>query len=183
MQLLKALKFPHIIKFNDVFASTVMPCLYLVLDFADGGNLANLIEKTHPLDETLILVLFYQVCLAIQYLHDNNIIHRDIKRENILLMSDGRAMLSDFGISKFIEFTSQTQFSTLGSLVCIPPEMITQGQSGWLGKPADIYQLGVLLFSMYNNFHPFEGMTAKEIINKIESDDPEFEGDRIHPKI
>jgi serine/threonine protein kinase len=75
------------------------PLVYIVLDYAENGNLYSYIHKKKILSEGEIFKFFYQSCLAIDYLHKNNIMHRDIKPENLLLDQDFNIKLCDFGWS------------------------------------------------------------------------------------
>ena len=82
---------------------------YLVMDFVDGQNLYDIVEKNGPLTEPDPVLIFLQIIDAVKYLHAHHVIHRDIKPNNIILTSESKAMLVDFGIAKVYKSDQVTQ--------------------------------------------------------------------------
>lgn len=101
--LLRLLDHPYIIKLYNVLYASSTDMAYLMMEFADCGTLEEAINNHVKLDEKTIASIFYQISLALLYLHSNRIVHRDVKPSNILLFSDGTAKISDLGISHFEE--------------------------------------------------------------------------------
>ena len=104
--LLSSLNYPYIIKYEESFQER--GCFYIVMEYANGGDLAAKIRdrKTH-FTENEVLHTFIQIALAIKYIHDRKILHRDLKAQNIFLMKDGTVKLGDFGIARVLENTFQ----------------------------------------------------------------------------
>jgi NIMA (never in mitosis gene a)-related kinase len=100
-RILEALSHPNIVKFRESY-KTRSGKLHIVMEYADGGDLHKRIQAakgTHFPEET-ILRWFTQLCLAIKYIHERRIIHRDLKAQNIFLTKDGIIKLGDFGIAR-----------------------------------------------------------------------------------
>ena len=97
---------PNIIRCYDLFIDNSKQFIHIVLEFADGGDLKNYINRNYPLEEEELVDIFKQACEGLHCLHTNNIIHRDIKCENILMFTDGRCVITDLGLSKYIEYSS-----------------------------------------------------------------------------
>lgn len=96
---------PNIVWYVDSFYSKIENSVYFILEYADAGNLQNLIEEKWPLPEGLLIAIFYQICWAIKHLHEKCIIHQDIKCENVLLKTDGNLLVADFGLSYCIQYS------------------------------------------------------------------------------
>jgi len=95
----KELDHPHIIKFHGYIHEENM--IYLVLDYAENGNLYTYLHRKKHLTDKEIFRFFFQTCLAISYLHYNDVLHRDIKPENLLLDKDFNIKVCDFGWSAY----------------------------------------------------------------------------------
>ena len=109
-EILKALDHPCIIRVKDVM-KTKSKKLWIVMEYADGGDLDNKIKLQKQarsfFDENTILEWFTQMCLAVKHIHDRKIIHRDLKCQNIFMMKTGRLKLGDFGIAKVLSHTRE----------------------------------------------------------------------------
>lgn len=103
IKLLKILNHPNIIKFHTLLYAPSNDMAYIMMEWANCGNLQQSIMKKTNFSEKSIASIFLQIALALSYLHSKGIVHRDVKPSNILLFSDGTAKLSDFGISHFEE--------------------------------------------------------------------------------
>lgn len=102
--------------------------LCIVMDYADDGNLDQKIQQQKKLEkqyfnEDLIVDWFAQICLAVQYVHQRNIIHRDIKTQNVFLNSNGNAKLGDFGIAKILGSSDDLCKTSIGTPYYISPEI------------------------------------------------------------
>ena len=121
------LNHPHIIKLLNHFEDDKN--FYLLMEFADGGNLYHRLHKQRQFIEVEAAQYFREVVLAVEYLHLHTpaIIHRDIKPENILLDSQGRVKLTDFGWSNYESTADEAPRKTVcGTLEYLPPEMIEE---------------------------------------------------------
>ena len=108
--------------------------------------------------------------------HYQKVIHRDIKPSNLLRADNGEVKIADLGVSDEFDGVDAMLTATAGTPAFTPPECLTTtrtGVDGWSGKAADIWSLGVTLFSLVTGFLPFPGVTVMEVYDKIKSQDPE----------
>lgn len=138
--------------------------LFIFMEFVDGESLEDLVKrKSHSIDETLRL--FYSICGAVDYVHQNGIVHRDLKSQNIKITSTGKVKLLDFGIAKDASSLGVTQVGgVIGTPHYLAPEQLG-GQSA--GKHADIWALGVILYEMLTGKLPFESESLAGLVYKI----------------
>jgi len=145
VEILSKLKHPNIVQYIESFYENDK--CHIVMEWCDRGDLAALIKQQSTMAtmfrEFQIMDWFVQVCLAVKYLHDNSIIHRDIKPHNVFVMNDGSVKLGDFGISKVIEFTLKQSTNVKGTPAYISPEMCS-GSTKFSSK-SDVWALGCLL--------------------------------------
>ena len=157
-RLLRQLKHPCIIGVEDVIDSPKN--LYIILEYAAGGELFERLSQEGLLQESLAKLYFYQMLCAVAYLHENGITHRDLKPENILLMSKDEPTLlkiTDFGMSRLVE--EQSLMRTLaGTPSYLAPEILkrigSQSSPGYT-KLVDMWSLGVLLYVCLVAYPPF----------------------------
>ena len=129
--------------------------LYFVLEFCQGGELFYHISKRGRFDEETAKFYFSEVLLGLEYLHNRNILYRDLKLENILLDEEGHVRLTDFGVSKVgrQDAASELRFTSLvGTREYFSPEMIKREGHG---KPYDFYCLGCVLYIMLTGSLPY----------------------------
>lgn len=167
-KILKKLRHPNIIRYKDMII-TKSGNMYIVMEYADNGDLTSFLSKTArkgPLPESKVLSLFMQICLAIKHLHDNKIVHRDIKSSNIFLNSMDVVKLGDFGISSFINRTNSFMRSFCGTPLYLSPEII---QKKPYNSKTDIWSLGVVLYELCTCKQPFKARNydRQEVARKI----------------
>lgn len=155
--LLMSCTHPLITCIRDVF--DVGSEIYLILEFAAGGELFDRIIQKGHFSEDETRTLFRQLFAALKYLHEHSIVHRDIKPENILLSSTDslEIRLADFGLAKIIGNSSSTT-TLAGTPSYIPPEMLAAPQSGAsvpYSKKVDSWSAGVVLYICLCGFPPF----------------------------
>jgi len=159
-------KHPNIIKLHEVLFLEEFDTVYLVLDFADAGSLKQLISHPIPVDEKMIRSIFHQILTALNYLHQEGMIHQDIKPSNILLCSNGVSYLADFGVGHSIQSTEMV----VGSPAYQAPEALTDGEGEAVSEnpvKEDVWSLGVTLYESLFFKLPFNGETVFEIIRNI----------------
>ena len=137
--------------------------LYLILDYCPGGTLKNVLMSRGSLDESLARVYLSEIVLALEELHRNGVIYRDLKPENVAIASDGHIKLIDFGLSKD-QAGNNSSFSFCGSVSYLAPEMLRRTGHG---KAVDWYLLGIVLFEMLTGRVPFFAMNNEKMFRKI----------------
>ncbi|XP_065064010.1 uncharacterized protein LOC135690390 isoform X1 [Rhopilema esculentum] len=162
VKVLSMLSHPNIISYYDSFEEE--GTLWIEMEYADGGTLGQYLSKLEKeLDEKEILLMFQEMVSAIKYIHDHNILHRDLKTANIFLTKENKVKLGDFGIAKIMS-TRQDANTVLGTPYYISPEMCE-------GKPynekSDMWALGCILYEMANLQKTFEGTNLPALVNKI----------------
>ncbi|GIV97501.1 MAG: hypothetical protein KatS3mg057_2158 [Herpetosiphonaceae bacterium] len=152
-----ALDHPHILPIYDFGTANDMP--FLVMPFAAGGTLATRI-KQRPSPAEIVRYL-REISSALDYAHQQRIVHRDIKPTNILIHRDGRLVLTDFGLAKLIDnLTTAAQTQVLGTAAYMAPEQF----QGLVSPASDIYALGVMLYEMVVGKLPYEGNTREVLL-------------------
>jgi serine/threonine-protein kinase len=141
---------------------------YIVMEFVDGPTLKSLLEKQERMALPEVARVMEDVLAGLAFSHARGIVHRDIKPANVMLSSDGRGKIADFGIAR-IESSSMTQAGTvMGTPAYMSPEQF-MGQT--VDARTDIYSCGVLLYQLLTGERPFEGgMTA--IMHKALNTEP-----------
>lgn len=138
-------------------------CVYIVLEYLEGGELTDRILSIQTLPEGIIKLLFYQIAQAVQYLHNQGITHRDLKPQNVLLVSDAaktRVKVGDFGLSKLIVDDGSLLRTVCGTPCYAAPEIWDENHTVY-DKKVDVWSLGVILYYMLEQELPFKYVTNK----------------------
>ncbi len=135
---------------------------YIVMELVEGITLKKYIEKKARLSVKEAISIAIQVSLGIEAAHNNHIIHRDIKPQNIMISKEGRVKVTDFGIAKAATSNTITS-NVMGSVHYTSPE---QARGGYSDAKSDIYSLGITLFEMLTGRVPFNGDTTVAIAIK-----------------
>jgi len=152
---------PNIVNIYDVREDE---CPYIVMEYIEGTNLKEYIKNNQPISYKKIVTIMDQILDAVSYAHENNIIHRDIKPQNILIDKNDTIKITDFGIAVALSDSSITQTnSLLGSVHYMSPE---QAKGSLVTKSSDIYSLGIVLYEMLTGSVPFDGESAVSIALK-----------------
>src|SRR5690606_9401145 len=134
---------------------------YIVMEYVNGETLKQYIQNHSPIPVNKAIDIMQQLVSAIKHAHQNNIIHRDIKPQNILIDKKGTVKVTDFGIATALTSTTITQTNSLiGSVHYISPE---QARGATATKKSDIYSLGIVLFEMLTGRLPFSGESPVSI--------------------
>ncbi|MCL2399311.1 MAG: Stk1 family PASTA domain-containing Ser/Thr kinase [Defluviitaleaceae bacterium] len=137
---------------------------YIVMEYVDGTTLKDLIVKKAPFDEESTLGVAVQIASGLLHAHKNDVIHRDIKPQNILVTHDGSVKIADFGIARAAKVSTLTSnANSMGSVHYFSPE---QARGGFVDHKSDIYSLGVTMFEMATGKLPYNGETAVAIALK-----------------
>jgi serine/threonine protein kinase len=145
---------------------------YLVMEYLEGQTLDEIMQQTRPMPEADALKIVSRLCDAVEYLHQHQVVHRDLKPQNVMLCNDGSLRIMDFGIAKAATSKRITfgGFSpTLGTPDYMAPEQV-KGQRG--DERTDIYSLGAILYEMLTGRLPFEGPNAYAVMNARLAGDP-----------
>lgn len=159
---------PHIIRVLDFGVENATP--FLVMDYAPHGTLRQLAAKGTRLSPMVFMPYVKQVASALQYAHDQKIIHRDVKPENMLLSHDGDVRLSDFGIAVVAQSSHslETESVVLGTMLYMAPEQL-QGKA----RPAsDQYALGVVVYEWLSGVRPFSGSYMEIVTQHLSASPP-----------
>ena len=142
---------PNIVNVYDVGEENGI--YYIVMELVEGITLKKYIEKKARLSYKEAVSIAIQVSMGIEAAHNNHIIHRDIKPQNIIISKDGKVKVTDFGIAKAATSNTITS-NVMGSVHYTSPE---QARGGYSDEKSDIYSLGVTLYEMLSGKVPFEG--------------------------
>ena len=147
------LSHPNIVKIYDVgFTDKIQ---FIVMEYIDGITLTEYIERQGVLKWRDAIHFTVQILKALQHAHDRGIVHRDIKSQNVMLMSDGTIKVMDFGIARFNRESDKTiSEKAIGSVHYISPE---QARGDITDEKSDIYSVGVMLYEMLTGQKPFDG--------------------------
>ena len=165
------LSHPGIVTIFDTDEDAPSQTPFIVMEYVDGQALDALVASVPgsklPLDTAIDLV--QQIAAALDYAHANGIVHRDIKPSNIIITSDGRAKIADFGIAKLSMVEATLPGNVLGTPAYMSPEQLS-------GKPidgrSDLFSLGVIAYWLLTGQKPFTGESITEISIQVATKDP-----------
>jgi serine/threonine protein kinase len=168
ISLLKTLNHKNVVKYHATEVSEQRDEVDIILEYVSGGSVRSLLDKFHGLDERVVSLYTKQILEGLEYLHNHEIIHRDIKGANVLIDANGTIKLSDFGCSKKLnkltdqENPQENSFNHLplslkGSPYWMAPEVVLKkGQ----GKAADIWSVGCVVIEMLTGRPPWSQITS-----------------------
>jgi len=164
-----SLTHPNIVSIYDVGDDGDLH--YIVMEYVQGKTLKQYIQEFAPISPARSVHIMKQLTSAIANAHENHIIHRDIKPQNILMDAEGNVKITDFGIAMTLSATSFTQTnSVLGTVHYLSPE---QARGGTATNKSDIYALGIVLYELLTGELPFSGESAVSIALKhLQSETP-----------
>ena len=143
---------------------------YITMELVEGKSLQALLDAGHHFPTSRVLRIMEQTCSALQFAHERNIVHRDVKPANLMLTADDTVKVTDFGTAKILQFgTVQQTTHVMGTPSYMSPEQVK-------GRPvdgrSDIFSLGVMLYEMLTGEKPFPGQSITTVIYKIVNEDP-----------
>lgn len=164
------LSHPNIVKVYDVSFGDIIQ--YIVMEYIDGITLKEFIERQGSLKWKDAVYFTVQILKGLQHAHDKGIVHRDVKPQNIMVLSDGTIKVADFGIARFARNEQKTiTDKAIGSVHYISPE---QARGEKTDEKADIYSVGVMLYEMLTGRLPFEAESAVSVAIMQLQRDPEL---------
>ena len=164
------LSHPNIVKVYDVSFGDLIQ--YIVMEYIDGITLKEFIERQGSLKWKDAVYFTVQILKGLQHAHDKGIVHRDVKPQNIMVLSDGTIKVADFGIARFARNEQRTiTDKAIGSVHYISPE---QARGEKTDEKADIYSVGVMLYEMLTGRLPFEAESAVSVAIMQLQRDPEL---------
>jgi serine/threonine protein kinase len=158
----KLSKSNNVVKIFETYETKKHYCI--VMEYICAGDLLSYIKKRGKLTEQVAKFIFKQIILTLQYIHDHNIVHRDIKLDNILIDLDNNIKICDFGVSKEIK-NNESMLEQCGTPAYIAPEILLN--RGYEGFGVDIWSAGVVLYAMLSGTVPFKGNNIKDLHDLI----------------
>jgi serine/threonine protein kinase len=168
IKILAAVNHPNIVRYHEHFEDGTL--IFIIMEYADGGDLSSRIkeakkqESPKPFEPKLAMFWFLQICMAMKYLHDNHILHRDLKTANVFLTSKNVVKLGDFGISTVLQNTMACAKTVCGTPYYFSPELC---QSKPYNNKSDVWALGIIFYEVLTLTRPFNAKTLKDLIRKI----------------
>ena len=153
---------PNIVRLHDLYVTDEYYCM--VFDYVDGGQMLDYIISHGKLKEAQAQKFFLQLLSAVSYCHDNGIVHRDLKIENVLIDSQGDVKLVDFGLSNFYDPTEKLK-TFCGSLYFAAPELLKGIH--YTGPEIDVWSLGIILYVLVCGKVPFDDKSLTALHEKI----------------
>ncbi|KRX10863.1 Protein kinase-like domain [Pseudocohnilembus persalinus] len=155
-QILRKIKHSSIIKYYTSFMEN--DCLYIIMEYADNGDLQQLIKekrsKKQHFSEQEVWDMAWHLLQAVEYLHQNSIMHRDIKTLNIFLTKDKKIKLGDLGVSKIVQTQMAMQATVVGTPLYLAPELVKQQPYDF---KVDLWAIGCVLYHVCALEPPFQG--------------------------
>lgn len=173
------LKHPAIVQIYDLGGQDNLP--FLIMEYLPGGNLTDRVRQQTAFDPRTIVTWLIAISRGIAEAHARGIVHRDLKPANILFTEDGQPKVTDFGIAKRLSSELTATLAQMGTPSYMAPEQAA-GRAKFVGPPADVWSLGVILYECLTGERPFAGDTIIDVIRQISDFDPPPPNTR-NPKI
>ncbi|CAF2733074.1 unnamed protein product [Rotaria sp. Silwood2] len=166
-KLLSTLKHPNIVAYTESFRSND-GFLNIVMAYCEGGDLYTKLKERkankQPLTENQIVEWFVQICMALQYMHDKSILHRDLKTQNIFLTKNEIVKVGDLGIARVLDSGNDLATTIIGTPYYMSPEIFSNKP---YGQKSDIWALGCCVYEMTTLEHAFNAKDMNSLVLKI----------------
>lgn len=156
--ILKKLNHKNIVQIYETFET--FDYLLIIMEYISCGDLISYVRKRSKLPEIIAKYIFKQLIEGIEYIHSNNIVHRDIKLDNILIDINSNIKICDFGVSKVVD-DKNLIYDKCGTPSYIAPEILNN--NGYEPFPVDIWSAGVVLYTMLTGTLPFKANNIKDL--------------------
>lgn len=157
---------PNIIGVMDVETDKEYNLTYIVMEYIDGGSLRQILKKQRKLHESQAAIIIHSIADALTVADKHNVVHRDIKPDNIMFTSNGEVKLADLGIAKSDEDDTQSKVDVIiGTPEYLSPEQIEKPKS--VDIRSDIYCLGATFFEIATGQRPYNGATTVDVLQKV----------------
>ena len=190
INILRILNHPNIVKLEEIKMDENN--YYIVMEYINGGELSDYLKKYidkygNPFSEEIVQYLMKQIISALIYIHDLNIIHRDLKLENIMVdfdnekdkeelnMMKAKIKIIDFGFAIMLSSKFSLTNSAVGTFMYMDPKILKEfdnqvlvDKSRGYGKEVDIWSLGCICYQLFRGKYPFEAKTFEELVGKID---------------
>eukprot|EP00903_Cladosiphon_okamuranus_P018574 g17097.t1 len=176
--IMKKVHHPNVLRLFEVMDDPKVNKLYLVLEYCKKGDLMNILNgdtrtvTCDPMNDTDVWYIMRQIVQGLSFLHLQNIVHGDIKPQNLLVGSDNVAKIADFGISKFVQGSHQRLQEQAGTPTFMSPELCCG--EGYSGQLADVWALGATMYMIRCGKPPFMANQVMALYDKIQNDPLEF---------
>eukprot|EP00928_Gymnodinium_smaydae_P049423 TRINITY_DN3316_c0_g1_i1.p1 TRINITY_DN3316_c0_g1~~TRINITY_DN3316_c0_g1_i1.p1 ORF type:complete len:540 (+),score=98.27 TRINITY_DN3316_c0_g1_i1:182-1801(+) len=165
-KLLAAFKHPYIVRYRESFIDSGWLCI--LMDYCEGGDLSQQIEQAkrrrQPLPEEQVLRWMTQALLALKYIHEKHVLHRDLKSSNFFLSKAGNLKMGDFGIAKVLSCTAACARTQIGTPYYLSPEVCQEKPYTW---PSDIWAMGCIFYELCERKVPFDASNISGLVQKI----------------
>ncbi|KAK8863687.1 hypothetical protein M9Y10_011376 [Tritrichomonas musculus] len=166
IEIQRKLNHENILKSYDYFEDSSNT--YIVLELCPHQSIKHLLRKKKTMTEVETASIIREIVNGLIYLHDNRIIHRDLKLENFLIGKDGHIKIADFGLSTRLEYDDQRRFTVCGTPNYLSPEILCSSSKGH-SYEVDIWAIGVCAFALLTGKPPFETKKLKSTYEHIRS--------------
>lgn len=155
---------PYVVKLYETFQTDQK--INIIMEFCENGDLGLHLKRQmgRPLPESRVWKFFIEICLGLQYLHANRILHRDIKTINMFLTKDDNVKIGDLGVAKLLNQTANMAHTIVGTPYYLSPELCEEKP---YNNKSDIWSLGCVLYELCTLKHPFEAANQAALILKI----------------
>ena len=181
-RMMDQLNHPNIIRVYDV-GEDEFEGLYIAMEYAEKGSLEKLLKGKKPLNIDFARAIIRSIAKALGAAHERNIIHRDVKPQNIMLTKDGHVKLADLGLAKYIHYEDDGSLShePKGTPAYMAPEQFENAKH--VDTRADIYGLGATFYQLVTGYCPFTGCSPFEIMRKKVREGEAKKPERINPSV
>ncbi|PKI84946.1 polo kinase [Malassezia vespertilionis] len=167
----KSLKHVHIVGFEDVFEDSEN--VYFVLELCHNGNMNDIVKRRGRYSEAEARFFMIQILAGIQHMHNNSIIHRDLKLGNVFLDQNMRIKIGDFGLAALLKYPEERKKTVCGTPNYIAPEILYDQGEGHSFE-VDIWSVGVILYTLLVGRPPFQTSNVQKIYDRIRRNEYEI---------